>query len=156
MTIIYISSESNKVLMASANHFNHWAEHMSTNNFMQMTNFIDATVQGQKLEKFLCLCGPGGTGKTTLANEIINYINGAGKVAGKVYKKPTALELQVNLIAFDGYEKLSNGMIKEILGTDPILIGKDLVTPQCNVIIVTIDHFTEPGMNVRAIYINLF
>jgi len=141
--------------MASANHFNNWSEHMDPTEYIQMTNFIDATVQGQKVNKFLCLCGAGGTGKTLLLNEIINYVNQAGFVAGKVYKKPTALELTTRLIGFDGYEKKSNGMIKEILGTDPMFISKQIVTPQCNVIIVAVGKFEEPGMNARAIYINL-
>ncbi len=144
--------------MASANHFNNWVNHMSPTDFIQMTGFIDATVQGQKLEKFLCLCGSGGTGKTTLLNEIINYVNNAGTnaVACKVYKKPTAQELKTNLIGFDGYDKLSFGLIKEILGRDQMFVGKEIVTPSSNIVIVSLGKFEEPGINARAIYIKLF
>lgn len=144
--------------MASANHFNNWANHMSPADFIQMTGFIDATVQGQKLKKFLCLYGSGGTGKTTLLNEIINYVNNAGAhlVACKVYKKPTANELKTNLIGFDGYDKLSYGLIKEILASEAMFVGKELVTPITNIVIVSLGQFEEPGMNARAIYINLF
>ena len=144
--------------MASANHFNHWVPHMTPDNFIQMTNFIDATVQGQKLKKFLCLCGAGGTGKTKLLNEIINYVNGTGAVGVKVWEKPNEQKLKTNLIALDGYENnyKFNGMIKEILGSDPMWVNKKVVTASCNVVIVTLEHCTEAGMNARAIYIDLF
>lgn len=51
-----------------------WKQYLSVEDYNYLVQFVDNMRNGVRNDKMIILCGPSGTGKTTLQNDIYNYV----------------------------------------------------------------------------------
>ncbi len=137
----------------SLNPVNNWKQYLNNIDYEFLMNFVENTKNGIKHDQMVILLGSGTNGKTTLINQIINYIG--PNACQYLIKKNTNHNGETKLFVKkddDTVNKYSS-IIKEILSNDPYYVNN---TNNANIIgaINTLDNI-DMGLAKRIKVIHM-